>query len=238
VGDPDAGVTVPAPYPSDHRGVVSTFAVKAIQPTPFAATQQRDITQGDTISVQWQLAAAEGSGTQRVGLVRRTASGKDVWVRSLTPTASFGQGRIAIGRLAPGGYDVVLADRNGQRIRTREPVYVYRPSDHPTVTTSQRTFKVGESITVGWTDAPGNGLDWIGLFPCTTNGKCGDNSTFLLYDYTQTAIEGSLTIGADRAGFEGISASWPLPPGQYVARLLIDDSYLSIGQSKRFTIVK
>ena len=55
VGDPDAGITVPAPYPSDHRGVVSTFAVTAIAPTPFAATQQRDITQGDTISVQWQL---------------------------------------------------------------------------------------------------------------------------------------------------------------------------------------
>ena len=91
---------------------------------------------------------------------------------------------------------------------------------------------------MSWTDSPGNGLDWIGLFPCRANGKCGDNSTFLLYDYTQTAIEGTLTIGKDRAGFEGISAPWPLPPGRYVARLLIDDSYVSIGQSPQFTIVK
>ena len=168
--------------------------------------------------------------------VRRPAG--DVWVRSITPEVRFGHTTIAIGHLAPGEYDVVLADRGGQRVLTREPVYVYRPTDHPTVSTSKPTFKVGESITVSWTDAPGNGLDWIGLFPCKPNGKCGDNSTFLLYDYTQTAIEGTLTIGADRAGFEGISAPWPLPPGRYVARLLIDDSYISIGQSPQFTIVK
>ncbi len=159
-------------------------------------------------------------------------------MRSLTPAVAFGQATIAVGGLAPGRYAVVLADRGGSRIRTREPVYVYRPSDHPTVTTSKATYRVGQSITVRWTESPGNGLDWIGLFPCQANGRCGDNSTFLLYDYTQTAIEGSLTIGADRAGFEGISAAWPLPPGRYVARLLIDDSYISIGQSREFTIVK
>ena len=33
------------------------------------------------------------------------------------------------------------------------------------------------------------------------------------------------------------SVSWPLPPGQYVARLLTDDSYHSLGRSPRFRIV-
>jgi hypothetical protein len=98
-------------------------------------------------------------------------------------------------------------------------------------------FHVGERIGVSWTEAPGNGLDWIGLFPCSANGHCGDNSTYLLYAYTRTDIEGSLTIGAERGGFEG-SAPWPLPPGRYVARLLIDDSYRSIGESQQFTIVR
>ena len=55
---------------------------------------------------------------------------------------------------------------------------------------------------------------------------------------SRTLDEGSLTIGKDRAGFEGISASWPLAPGRYVARLLIDDSYISIGQSPEFTITR
>ena len=30
---------------------------------------------------------------------------------------------------------------------------------------------------------------------------------------------------------------WPLPPGQYVARLLVDDGYDSLGTSPRFRIV-
>jgi hypothetical protein len=233
VGGPDVGVSVPAPYPSDHRGVVSTFRVDALTPLPFAATQQRRIIQGDTISVQWQLGAGSG---QRVGIVRPTAQG-DVWVRSISPSVDFGQAPIAIGNLAPGRYDVALAGHDG-RIRTREPVYVYRPTDHPTVTPTKPTFRVGETLRISWTEAPGNGLDWIGIFPCSKAGVCGDNSTYLLYNYTQTAIEGTLSIGADRGGFEGTSAPWPLPPGKYVARLLIDDSYISIGQSPIFTIVK
>jgi hypothetical protein len=231
-GGPDVDIAVPAPYPSDHRGVVSTFRVDALKPLPFAATQQRRIIQGDTISVQWQLGGAPG---ERVGVVRRTASG-DVWVRSITPRVDFGRAPIAIGRLAPGRYDVVLADHAG-RVRTREPVYVYRPTDHPTVHAAKATFRVGETLRFSWTEAPGNGLDWIGVFPCTAKGRCGDNSTYLLYTYTQTAIEGSLSIGADRGGFEGTSAPWPLPPGSYVARLLIDDSYVSIGHSSVFHIV-
>jgi Endonuclease/Exonuclease/phosphatase family len=241
-GGPDVQVAVPAPYPSDHRGVVSTFRVRTVKPLPFAATQQRKIIQGDTITLTWQLANHAGSRPdsrhgQAVGLVRHTASGRDVWVRRLHPHTGFGSARVQIGQLPPGRYDVVLADHSGRRIRSREAVYVYRASDHPTVTMKHDTYRVGQRIGVSWTESPGNGLDWIGLFPCDKHGVCGDNSTYLLYAYTQTAIEGSLSIGKERGGFEG-SAPWPLPPGRYVARLLIDDSYVSIGQSGQFTITK
>ena len=34
------------------------------------------------------------------------------------------------------------------------------------------------------------------------------------------------------------SVSWPLPPGQYIARLLVDDSYHARGRSPRFRIVR
>jgi endonuclease/exonuclease/phosphatase family metal-dependent hydrolase len=233
-GGADVEVPVPVPYPSDHRGVVSTFRVGAVAPQPFAATQHRRIIQGDHVLLTWQLGRGPG---QLVGLVRPTAGGRDVWIRSVHPSVAFGQASIAVGRLAPGRYDVVLADHGGERILTRDAVYVYRPTDQPTVTMSKDTFQVGERIGVSWTEAPGNGLDWIGLFPCSKNGHCGDNSTYLLYAYTQTDIEGSLSIGAERGGFEG-SAPWPLPPGRYVARLLIDDSYRSIGESAQFTITR
>jgi endonuclease/exonuclease/phosphatase family metal-dependent hydrolase len=235
-GGADVGVPVAAPYPSDHRGVVSTFQVKPVEPAPFAATQQRKIIQGDTISVDWQLAGGPAQ-QQRVGLVRHTSAG-DEWVRSAAPGVAFGSRSFTIGNLPPGAYDVVLADRGGARILTRDQVYVYRPSDRPVLKTSRDVFKVGQRIGVSWTEAPGTGLDWIGLFPCKQNGKCGDNSTYLLYAYTHTDIEGSLTIGKERGGFEDTSAAWPLPPGRYVARLLVDDSYQSVGESNQFTITR
>jgi Endonuclease/Exonuclease/phosphatase family len=235
-GGPDVDVPVPAPYPSDHRGVVSTFRVSAVQPLGFAGTQDRRIIRGDQVRVDYQLASGAGHGRQQVGLVRRSSSGAMTWARVASPGPAFGHVTFATRTLPAGAYDVVLADRGGTRVLTTEPVYVYRPSDHPTVTMSSSSYRVGQRIGVSWTEAPGNGLDWIGLFPCRANGHCGDNSTYLLYQYTGTRIEGSLSIGKERGGFEGSSAPWPLPPGRYVARLLIDDSYVSIGESAQFTI--
>ena len=46
-----------------------------------------------------------------------------------------------------------------------------------------------------------------------------------------------MRFGADAWLGEGV-AGWPLPPGRYVARLLVDDSYHAIGKSNRFTITR
>ena len=35
-----------------------------------------------------------------------------------------------------------------------------------------------------------------------------------------------------------MATTWPLPPGQYAARLLTDDGYHSLGLSPRFRIVR
>ncbi len=58
-----------------------------------------------------------------------------------------------------------------------------------------------------------------------------------MYRYTRTRIEGSVRFGADTYVGEG-SASWPLPPGRYIARLMDDDSYHAIGKSPVFTVVR
>ena len=77
-------------------------------------------------------------------------------------------------------------------------------------------------------------LDWIGIFGCP-RVKCADNGGYLLYTYTRTKIVGHGAIGPSAATLEG-AVSWPLPPGTYVVRLLVDDSYISIAQSRRFRI--
>jgi hypothetical protein len=52
---------------------------------------------------------------------------------------------------------------------------------------------------------------------------------------TKTAIEGSATF--DASAFPGI-ATWPLKPGTYEIRFLVDDSYRSIAVSANFKVVK
>ena len=55
------------------------------------------------------------------------------------------------------------------------------------------------------------------------------------YRYTRTRIEGSVAFSAEAYLGEG-SATWPLPPGRYIARLMDDDSYHAIGKSRVFTV--
>jgi hypothetical protein len=136
--------------------------------------------------------------------------------------------------LRPGAYDVVLSDPAHDRSEATAPIWVYRPGSHSHLSTSRRAYRVGSAIHVRWTRAPGNNLDWVGLFRC--HETCGGPGTYLVYRYTRTAIEGTVTFGRRTYLGEG-SVSWPLPPGQYIARLFVDDSYHPIGTSPRFRIV-
>ena len=112
---------------------------------------------------------------------------------------------------------------------------MYAAGDRPRLRTDAPSYDVGESIRVSWTGAPGQLFDWVGLFRC--HRICQGAGWYLVYRYTRTRIEGSVVFGADTYLGEGV-ASWPLPPGRYVARLFVDDSYHAIGKSPRFTITK
>jgi hypothetical protein len=72
------------------------------------------------------------------------------------------------------------------------------------------------------------------VFRCR-NGKCRGPGWYLTYDYTHTRIEGTLRLSRRDAVAEG--SAWPLPPGHYIARLLVDDGYDVVAHSKRFAIV-
>jgi hypothetical protein len=55
-----------------------------------------------------------------------------------------------------------------------------------------------------------------------------------LYEYTKTAIEGITAFSGSSAAGDG---AWPLRPGLYEVRLLLDDGYKSVAKSLRFRIV-
>jgi endonuclease/exonuclease/phosphatase family metal-dependent hydrolase len=228
-GGPDVDIEI-TPYPSDHRGVVSTFAVEPVSPDPFAAVAQRRVFVGDQLSVDVHAPDVRGA---QVALRRLDRHGRP----DVVATRKVGRGdddvrlQFDTSRLRPGAYEVVLLSKRHE-VLSRSPFWLYRRNTQPTVETSQRRYDVGEPIEVSWKAAPGLGNDWLAVYRCA-DGVCEPNSEYLVWIYTKAAIEGSLEIGPNAsAGIE----SWPLPAGKYVVRLLIDDSYIDLATSRQFTI--
>ena len=103
--------------------------------------------------------------------------------------------------------------------------------------TLKDTYRFKQPIKVRFTKAPGMRLDWVGIFPCKRNGKCGDVYSYVRYGYTGSRVQGTVRISKvfpPMVYREG----WPIPPGQYVIRLFADDSYKQYAQSPRFTVTK
>ncbi|MFI5101103.1 MAG: endonuclease/exonuclease/phosphatase family protein [Actinomycetes bacterium] len=232
VGDVDAGVQV-SPYPSDHRGVVSTFRVRPAVSPVLVAPMTRRLSTGQSLGVTFH---ALGQSGERVGVVL-AGTGPASMVFSLDThgrtdgTLFFGGALTAT--LAPAAYDVLLISPQSQ-VLSRSPFWLYPPGTHASITTDSSTYTVGQPIGVSWDHAPGMALDWVGVFRCYPAG-CAGNGGYLLYWYTHTAIRGSGVIGPGADTFPG-AISWPLPPGTYVVRLLTDDGYKSIAVSARFTV--
>ncbi len=229
VGGPDVDVET-AQYPSDHRAVVSTFSVEPRSARPFAAVAERRVFVGDRLSVDVHAPKQRGA---RVGLRRVDRGNKHDLVAVQTVPRGIGDIRLRFdtSKLRPGDYEAVLLS-GSREVLSRSPFWLYKPETPPSVKTSERSYDVGEPIDVAWKAAPGLRRDWIAVYRCA-DGICEPNSEYLLWVYTDAAIEGRLEIGPNSS--EGIE-TWPLPPGKYVVRLLTDDSYIDLATSRRFTI--
>ena len=238
---PDVGIGFD-PWPTDHRGALSTFRVTPAVPAPFVAPSARRVFVGDQLDVRYRA----GSGTgQSVKLVP-AGQGPSAAVASVAvgpPAARDGTATFNTGGLAPRAYDAILV--SGGSVLSRAPFWLYAPGTATTVTTSKRTYAVGEPIVVSWSAAPGFRWDWLAIYsPGNTadsphsagcNAGCSSNGRYLLYVYTKTVIQGSATI--DASAVAG-TATWPLKAGSYEIRYLIDDSYRSIATSLNFKVVK
>ena len=240
-GGPDVGIGFD-PYPTDHRGVLTTFRVTPAIPAPFVSPSERRVFVGDQLDVRYRAAAGTG---QSVALVP-AGGGPAAAVKSKAvgpPEARDGTQRFGTSSLEPGDYDVILI--SGGAVISRAPFWLYRDGAQTKVWTTKRTYVVGEPITVRWRAAPGFRWDWLGAYsPGNTatsphsagcNAGCANNGRYLLYVYTKTAIEGSATF--DATAFPG-TYTWPLKPGTYEIRFLVDDSYRSIAVSANFKVVK
>ena len=68
--------------------------------------------------------------------------------------------------------------------------------------------------------------------PTCEAGSCG-NTHYMLYEYTHNTIEGTTFFTANSpVGY----ASWPLPPGTYEIRMLLDDGFRLLAASAPFKV--
>jgi len=235
-GGPDVDVERD-PYPTDHRGVVSTFRVEPANPAPFAAVAARRVFVGEDLTVRFH-----GPGAR--GVLVRAGNGPGAALASRS-TAGAADGALTFptSGLEPGAHEALLVSAAGT-VLSRSPFWLYAAGTEPSVRTAKEVYEVGEPIRVRWRAAPGYRWDWMGVFApgrgpaqnaedCNA-GACG-NGHYLLYHYTDTRIQGSTLIG--QTSFAGYR-SWPLKVGTYEIRLLMDDGYRLLAISNSFKVVQ
>jgi hypothetical protein len=200
-----------SPWPSDHRGLVSTFTVTPATPPVLVAPDQRLYAAGEQIPVRFHTS---GEG----GQVTVAARGASAAVARID-TGGVADGSITFDATgwAPGRYDLTLSGSDGAALAT-SPVWIQDPDQGPRLAVA-KVVEEGAPIDVAWMNAPGNRWDWIGIY---RRGADPNVAWYLLWAYTDATIEGSVTLDENAEG------KFPLPPGTYTAMLLVDDAYEAV----------
>ncbi len=232
-GNPDV-TFVADPFPSDHRGVVSTFSVEPADTPTLVAIDRRRLTVGDELHVVFHAPGRDAHATI-------VPAGVTPYGDNDTGATGSSDGLVTLSTtgLGAGAYEVALVSSDGT-VLSRSPFWLYDPGAGTEVAVAESSFAAGDPIVVSWRNAPGNRWDWLGIFKATTatvptDGSIPDDSgDYLLYEYTDTAIEGK---GSFSKTSQTGAASWPLPPGRYEVRLMLDDGYRTVARSRPFTVV-
>ncbi|MGZ8611386.1 MAG: endonuclease/exonuclease/phosphatase family protein [Actinomycetota bacterium] len=206
VANADVVVT---PWPTDHRGVVSTFRVTPATAPVFVAAPERS-RPGHALEVTFHAAGAD-----RVELVPADAA---------TPLAVVALGGAADGAVdvptsgaTSGPYDVVLLDASGGEL-ARDRVVLVAVDQRPIVTLADGTVAAGAAIEVSWRFGPGNRYDWLAITRGTASPK---ETPYLRWRYVDGQVDGATRIAGGSRG----PGAWPLRPGRYRVWLCLDDSY-------------
>jgi hypothetical protein len=214
-GAPGVDIAI-SPWPTDHRGVVSSFEAVPAVPPVLVTVAHRVVEQGDGARV---LFHSPGRSGERVVVVPRGSGPAEAVVAE----RSTGDGAPRDGAITlategwdPRAYDVVLLSGSGEEL-ARTSFWVLGPRTKPSIDTAGSVFAEGDPIEVVWRGAPGNRWDWVGVYK---RGADPNVASYLLWVYTDASVAGSTVFDGDANG-----RPWPLPPGRYSVYLLEDDGY-------------
>ncbi len=211
VGEPGGiGVDIAvSPYPSDHRGVVSTFRVVPVAAPAMISVEPRTVARGDDLLVRGYDPSSEG---WRAAIVPAGAAMEAALVRFDESVRAWrGVARSSSRNLETGEYDAVLLGETGAELtRTR---FVVRDGEAPvSLRAVTASVRAGQPVRARWSNGPGNRHDWIGVF--RAGAAVGD---YLAYAYVDARYAGEIALSTN--GDDG-----PLPAGDYELRFMRDDS--------------
>ncbi len=243
-GLPDVDIEI-VPYPTDHRGVVSTFAVTPGVPPLHAAVESRRLSVGDSLGVVFHAVGAAG---ERIAVVPAGGAASSAVAAQATGAGAPVDGRVTFptSALSPDAYEAVLLSP-ADTVISRSPFWLYAVGSRTEVAVGKPAYRIGEPIDVRWRKAPGMRWDWVSIYApgnadeqnpvaqaCNAGGCT--NSRYLFWLYTGATVEGSAVFDAT-TGFAGV-CEWPLKPGMYEVQLLLDDGYRAVASSARFKVVR
>jgi endonuclease/exonuclease/phosphatase family metal-dependent hydrolase len=207
-GGPDVDLAI-SPYPSDHRGVLSTFEVTPAPAPVLISVSPARAARGDDVLVRGFEPGEEG---WTAAIVARGAPASQAKILLREPVAAWRRaGRFNSAELSPGAYEAVLIGADGAELK-RTAFSVVDPAA-PVRLSAPDTVKSGGVLRASFENAPGHRHDWIGVF----HAGDPDVGAYLAHAYTDARVAGAAEIAlADDEG--------PLAPGDYEARLLRDDS--------------
>ena len=212
------------PWPSDHRAVLSVFQAGPVPVPPLITTDHRVYSLGDSVQVVYR-SASEAPSTI---LVQRNAEPGAVTPQLRMPgQASYGRFELTETPLSVGHYTISLIDDSGFAASKNE-FWILDPDAVPAVDVAAGRYATGDPLTIVWSNAPGNRNDWIGIFDAAASY---DSEEYLTYGYVGARPSGRMNLGADT-----VEDAWPLPAGDYVARLLLDDGFEVLAESAAFTV--
>ncbi len=220
-----AGVSIVVmPWPSDHRGVVSSFEVTPAPLPAFVAAQRRVYRSGESIRIAYYAPGLDSGSIA----VARVIEGEETAPRRSTAIEGARDSLELPGEaLSAGWYRVALRDAAGQVIRRNE-FWIVDPAVAPAVELVGSRFARGQPLPIRWRNGPGNRNDWLAVFEA---GAPRDSQEVLTWGYVQARSSGALSLGATTA-----ESGWPLPPGRYVVRLLEDDGFALLAESSPFAV--
>jgi hypothetical protein len=219
-GGPDVEVGV-APWPADHRAVVSTFSVVPKVAPPMISVTPRRIPEGDRF------------------LLRTWEPTRDVWTAYIVPRGGNAKDAIlgvkdlpnhyqrsillSTSQLPPANYDAVLIGGDGGVIK-RHAFTVARAGSKPELEIVEAVVGKDAPIRARWRNTPGDLRDWIGIYAVGEK----DVFAYLGFGYTEAMFDGEAVIDVD-------PARGPLEPGEYELRLMHDETYVDLARTK-FTV--